>query len=229
MAFAAITGNPIRMNISMVEAIVAAFGFLTALCGLVVYYLKYKEKARECDQAIREMRFQRAALSFPDFVAEWGEASKDLINLLETTCIDRFMILRAWNGHLEPRWTTSVYQLRSGDQAPIAYIHFELDQDYVIKVRETVASGSMYMTTETMEPSEIRSVYEAEGVTASLWAHIDTFDVPGSTSKAVAYCSFATHDPAGIDAHTQTLCKIVTGRLKGLAHSFDRNSMEKVL
>lgn len=178
---------------------------------------------RKLDQAEREIRFQRAALAFPDFVSEWSEINKELEDLVTTTEIDRILLLRAWNGHLEPRWTTAVYQMRAAGQAPISYIHYELDNDYQAKVREIVQNGLVSIVTAEMSDCEIKRVYEAEGVTASLWAHLDSFTTADGSGKAIAYCSFSTHEPTLISEVTATKCRILVGRLKGLAQSFDRN------
>jgi len=209
---------------------------LVALCGLlgvsITAYIGWGrvqlEKAR-LGQAERELRFQRAALGFPEFVAEWDDINKQLVDLFMETEIDRFMILRAWNGQLEPRWTTAVYQLRETDQAPIAYVHWELDQAYQEAIRNIMAGRPMYFVVGEMTDSEISRVYRAEGVTASYWVHLDSFNTLDNTGRAEVYCSFATHDPELISENTQTKCRIIANRLKGLAMSFDRNEVMEAL
>lgn len=207
----------------MDQIVVALIGLAGVILTASVGIVKVQFERRKLDQAEHEVRFQRAALGFPEFVEEWGEIGAELIKLMEETSIDRFMVLRAWNGHLEPRWTTAVYQLRATGQAPIAYIHFELDQDYVSRVQKIVHHGPQLMVTSKLPHSEIRRVYQAEGVTASMWAHLDTFESSDGVSRALAYCSFATHSPDLINESTQTRCRVLVGRLKGLASSFDRN------
>jgi hypothetical protein len=207
----------------MDQIVIALIGLAGVIVTATVGIVKVLVERQKLDQAESEIRFQRAALGFPEFVEEWGEIGQELIKLLEETEIDRFMIFRAWNGHLEPRWTTAVYQLRSAGQAPIAYVHFELDEDYVNRVKKIAQGGPLVMVTDSLPDSEIKKVYEAEGVTASLWAHLDTFETTDRISKAVAYCSFATHAPSLISNSTMTRCRVLTGRLKGLATAFDRN------
>jgi len=207
----------------MDQIVVALIGLAGVIFTATVGIIKVQYERKRLNQAEHEIRFQRAALGFPEFVEEWGEIGQALIRLMEETTIDRFMVLRAWNGHLEPRWTTAVYQLRSAGQAPVAYIHFELDQDYVTRVQKIAYSGPQVMVTSKLPPCEIKRVYQAEGVTASMWAHLDSFESSDGISKALAYCSFATHSPDLIDDDTQTRCRILVGRLKGLAAGFDRN------
>jgi len=109
--------------------VIAALGMMTTGFASFVGWYKLSIERRKVDQAQLEMRFQRAALSFPEFVEEWTDIQQALLDLMETTSVDRFLILRAWNGHLEPRWTTAMYQMRTGVEVPVAYVHFELDRD----------------------------------------------------------------------------------------------------
>ena len=122
------------------QVIVASIGAAGAVAVAMIG--KTRLAQRQLRQAENELLFQRESLTFPEFVGEWAETHTDLIQLLEDTNVDRFMIFRAWNGILEPRWTTSVYQLRAGEQEPLAYIHFELDSDYVERLRATVGRGT---------------------------------------------------------------------------------------
>jgi len=202
--------------------LVALIGFcgvcVTAVMGTAgAYYYK-----RRGDQAELEMRFQRAALSFPDFVEEWEEIHRDMLCLMDETCIDRFLILRAWNGYLEPRWTTAMFQMRTEGHSPVAYVHFELDRDYVERLREITQGSHAYLVTNDLpHSSALRSVYDQEGVTAAFIAQLITLDGPIKGTKAQTYCSFATHSPDGIDVNTQTRCRILVSRMKGLALGFE--------
>lgn len=196
---------------------------ITAILGWVKY-LSSKKREEESEnmrlQAENEMRFQRAALEFPDFIEEWSHISDDVVNLISETEIDRFLILRAWNGHLEPRWTTAVYQIRETGQKPIAYVHFELDKDYVSRLREISIANTMFFETDHIPESVIKDVYKVEGITSALWAHLhSTATLEGG--QAHTYCSFATHE-GKISLETQTRCRILTGRLKGIAMAFEK-------
>lgn len=217
--------------VELVAGILAGFAALvSAILGWTKFFSARKEvddannaknlAEQERHQAESEMRFQRAALEFPDFIEEWSHISEDVVRLIEETCIDRFIILRAWNGHLEPRWTTAVYQIREVGQKPVSYVHFELDIDYVQRLREISITNSMMFNVDDIPDSAIKEVYRAEGVKSAIWAHLHSATTPEGASSHT-YCSFATHNEGGIDEATQTMCKIITGRLKGIALSFD--------
>lgn len=203
-------------------------GIVVALCSLaglvvtsLVAFAKIRDERHRRRQAEQEMRFQRAALGFPEFVEEWGEIVKDIISLMRETSVDRFLILRAWNGHLEPRWTTAIYQMREADQEPYTYVHFELDVDYVGRLREISLRNTMYFEVDDMPDGFLKDVYKAEGVTASMLCHLATHQPAGTDSVAHTYCSFATHSKGALDEKEITRCRVLASRMKGLAEAFD--------
>lgn len=196
---------------------------ILGLIGVVITVIwggnKIKKTTHGLKQAEGELKLQRQALDFGAFVEEWGGTYKEIEHLLDSTEIDRFMMLRAWNGKLCPRWTTAIFQVRQGDQTPVSYVHFELDKDYVQRLREISLSGLVHLRTADLAPCAIKAVYEAEGVTESVWVHIQSEKVEGSETVAHTYASFATKTGA-IEETTVTKCSILAGRIKGVAHSF---------
>lgn len=205
------------------EIIVAIIGMVSAVLvsWITLLSVKYKNSKTAFRMAERELNFQRAALDFGTFIHDWGETHKELRNLLENTDIDRFIIFRAWNGEGRARWTTSVFQMRLGAQEPIQYVHFELDDDYVTRLRKIVRDGILYFKVCEIPDSAIKYVYEAEGVLTSVWCHIISENVDNSKSATHTYCSFASHIAEELDDATITKCKIMAGRLKGVANSFN--------
>jgi hypothetical protein len=202
--------------------VIAALGMLTTGFASFVGWYKLSIERQKVDQAQLEMRFQRAALSFPEFVEEWTDIQQALLDLMENTSVDRFLILRAWNGHLEPRWTTAMYQMRTGMQVPVAYIHFELDKDYVNMLREiTHGHIAVIRTADLPSDSILREVYDLEKITSAVVAQIVTLEGPVKGTKAQTYCSFATHSTDGMSPEDIVACKVLVGRLKGLSEAFE--------
>jgi hypothetical protein len=206
------------MSAEMLTAIGSVIGiFLTA--GIAWLKLKIERAGRT--QAENEVTFQRAALRFTELVGEWAEISEMVTDAIDKTRLDRFMVLRAWNGELSPQWTTAVHQIREVGQTPMLYIHVELDTDYIDKLRSVVSSGyKRFEVNKLSDDSLAASIYKREGVTDSLWAHLASYHVPGTESRAIEYVSFATHHPDGFDEETLTACRLMVGRLKGLSMSF---------
>lgn len=202
------------------EIWVALIGLLGVLTTAFVGYLKSQRERHSRIQAESEMKFQSAALGFAEFMGEWHEISLELEGLMEDTAIDRFLILRAWNGINDPKWTTAVFQFRRGRQEVVSYVHFELDTDYVEKLRAVSSRQMVQWEVAKMEPSAIRSVYEAEGVKHAVWAHLSTDQLEGTDARAITYCSFASHAEEPLNTHDVTRCRIIVGRLKGIAQTF---------
>lgn len=202
------------------EIVIALIGFLGVIATALIGYAQARLKTYQLNQAELELKFQRTALGFSEFLPEWEQISAEIERLMVETNIDRFLIFRAWNGHLEPRWTTAIYQVRKGDQMPLAYIHFELDADYQNKLREIVGNNELLIDSRHEHDTAISSLYQTEGVTGALWCHLDSFGLPNSHSKAIIYCSYATRSPEGLDLNATTRARILTSRLKGIVHSF---------
>jgi hypothetical protein len=212
---------------AIIIAAITAVGGITAAATTGV--LRIKELSLRLEQANHEIRFQRDALDVASFIGDWDGLINELKSLMAITSIDRFLILRAWNGHLEPRWTSAIFQLRADAEQMISYIHVELDQDYVERLRRITTAGPVVFSTADVDQNAlIRGIYETEGVAEAMWAHIETLSVPGTATKAVTYCSFATAIPGGLDAAARTRANLIIGRLKGLASGFSNSLADGV-
>lgn len=207
------------MGQGLTDVVVALLGVVGVVFTAVLGYLSVRKQRLRTDNAEAELRVQSAALDFSSFIAEWTAVYDEVSALFEETCVDRFLIFRAWNGKLEPRWATSVHQMRKGGQYPISYVHVELDSDYVDRVRQTVKKGVIYFETDPDEDTLIHRVYRAEGVTASIWCHLSSDSLFDARAVALSYCSFATHDPGGIPPDVQVRCRLIASRLRGVALS----------
>lgn len=202
----------------IIASLVGAFGVIVA--SAIGYYAQRRVKHR-LTQAEREVTFQRAAIDFAQFMEEWQELTHEIERLFADTNIDRFMILRAWNGSLDPKWATAVFQMRQGVQEVISYVHYELDVDYVSRLKEISIRNNIQFNVCDLRESGIKEICENEGVTSAIWCHIDTRKI-SSDSSAITYCSFATHD-GEIDAATAFRCRLIAGRLKGVSGGFYAN------
>ena len=219
------------MEPMILVAMITAIGGVSAamVSGMLsVYNTRTARKAAEGErqkriQAEQEMEFTRTAIRFTDAVEEWSQISDMIQNVMQRTKVDRFLILRAWNGTHDPRWTTAVHQIREANQQPYQYIHVELDEDYVDRIRRVVQKGQIRFNVEGITPpSLIKEIYDNEGVTDAVWAHLGTYKhtMPHSDAVVVEYVSFATHDEAGFDATCLTEINLIIGRIRGLSHSF---------
>lgn len=180
-----------------------------------------EEEKRKAFVAEQEMRFQVHATDFSAFLSDWQGIAAEMSHLIAESPIDRILIFKAWNGSEDPKWTTAVYQMREVGQHPVQYVHFALDPDYIDKLRETVARGTLSFNVAEQRKSFIKQVYDSEGVKSSLWAYIDTKPVPGTESAAIAYMSFSSHEADAIDNDTEVKCMLLVNRIRALSSSFD--------
>lgn len=202
------------------EIIVAAIGLVGVIVTAVLGSRRFNKERSDKEQAQNEIRLQAQMLSFSAFLDDWQNTSKELLRIIRETEIDRILIFKAWNGAMSPKWTTAVYQMREEGQTPVQYQHFELDDDYVDRLRRMARHRHIWFTVSEIDDSFIKAVYDAEGVKSSAWYHIESRELPGTDSVSVSYVSFSstTHDV--LSENTLTQLMIVTGRLKGLAANF---------
>lgn len=207
------------------EIIVAALHVLAALVTGGMGLLIARERSLR-QMAVREMDFQNATMEFAELAHEWGSISTEIDALIKETNVDRVLVLRAWNGAMRPLWTTAVLRVRDNGQDPISYRHYELDADYVDRLKKITAGQPLVFKTEDIPECGIKSIYQAEGVTESFWAHIGSKELKGSDSRAITYASFSTYEPAGMSEADITRCKLLVGRLKGIYRGVTPNAID---
>lgn len=208
------------------ELLLSLLGLVAAFFAAATAYYRYRKEKLGRLVAEAELSTGRSSLDFATLLEEWSLFENELRDLLETTEIDRFIIFRAWNGYLSPKWTTSLYQQRTADQKIQSYIHFEIDQDYVNRLKEVNSHRIKKWKTNELSEGVLKEVYEAEGVKSTLWAHIYTKE-PSDKVKAMTYCSFSSHKTDTISKTTENKCKIIANMLTGMVLLAEKNNNAK--
>lgn len=206
------------MEKEVIVSIVSSIGgiIIAAVTGWFLHLSKMRELNLTKTAMENELKLQCDSLGFDGFLSEWNQIHLELAALIEKTEIDRFLLFRAWNGEMTPRWTTSLFQFRDGGQRPISYVHFELDDDYVDRLRAVVKENYTLLDTDELGDTAIGGVYRAEGVKQSLWAHIASTKQKDTNSAAICYCSFATHSDQPISTDTRFRCNLIVNRFKAI-------------
>lgn len=195
----------------------AAVTGLAAVIVAAIGFFKVRELNQENEMVRRELNFQQTEFGFEDLLHEWGSVHHELERLMEQTEIDRFLMMRAWNGEGDPQWTTAFFQMREAEQQSYSYIHFELDSDYIHRLHDLKVDGMHLIRTAELPESNIKRIYELEGVTSSAWFLIGRDKLKDSNSAAITYCSFATHSVEHpISPTTITRCRLIVSRLRSL-------------
>lgn len=206
-----------------VQGFIAAAALVGALAA--IFTKRKKDTAeKELNRAHNELSHRAEAISFERFMHEWADIQREVVQLFEETNIDRFIMLRAWNGATSPKWTTAFLQLRAGVQQPYSYINVELDDDYIDRLKRAINQQHLvFRTADIVAPSLVKQIYDAEGVKSSAWFHIANYDFDEGESRAIMYCSFATHSDEEIDSRTLTRARMIVFRLKALANEDHRS------
>lgn len=211
------------------EVIASAIGAVGVVTAAIVGWLASARKTKRANKSLKyELKLQSRIFDFSTFVHEWDSILKDVEELMEKTEIDRFLILRAWNGYNTPEYTSAVIQIRQGNQEPISYVHFQLDRDYIEKLKLIVDHGFATFVVDQMPQSFIRAVYETENIKSSLWAYLARLRID-EDHQAITYCSFSSKTADELDPATITRCRILVGRLKGAAQAFHDSMKGEVL
>ena len=183
-------------------------------------WLQLRKERSARRSAEGELNLQTLALNFGTFVHDWATVLDEIDALMNETAIDRVLFLQAWNGTEAMRYTTAHFQRRAEGQVPRNYISVAIDQDYQNRLRDIQRAGYLLFDVHTIQECLIKGIYDAEGVTSSLWTHIKDVQVGDDGRAAMLYLSFATHEENGIDAHTVTRCRLATDRVRAQVEAF---------
>lgn len=215
-------------------AAISAAGVIGA--AWFAYRAKVAEKnALDREQsARRELTVQAAGLDFAAFVSDWEGCERELSSLMDETEVDRFVMLRSYNGADVARWVSSIWQLRrytdelGRPEKPVSYTHIELDTDYQMRLRSVVASGSTVIGDVASLPDcLIRRIYAKEKVTASAWFLLEAITAEDG-SKKLTLCSFATRREGGFSEGTLSECFRVACRFRGAAAAYRLNGARRL-
>ena len=205
------------------EVATAIAGLIGTLGAAAIALWGRRQQAR-ANHAEREITLHREAFDFQRYTQEWGDTYAAILDLQASTCIDRFLLLVAFNGKHDPRWVSDILQIRDANQQPVSYRHLEIDDSYRELLAAVTRSGAHVVKTDDMPPSLLKDIYTVEGVKESLVFHVETRTSAETGAAAVTICSFATHDDGGIDDATEKKCRVMVGRLKGLSANFERKA-----
>jgi len=168
---------------------------------------------READTARKELAHTKQTFEVSEFLSNWDAFYWRLQKLMNDTGLDRFLLLRAWNGKNDPKYTTAVIQIREGAQQPVSYVHVELDDDYIRRLIKVRKEGFIYFVVNEINDGLIKSIYQSEGVKASLWVFLSEEAQEGGSVR-LTYASFATHKSEGFSNDEVTQMRLLFASLK---------------
>lgn len=118
-----------------------------------------------------------------------------VINMMEKSNVDRFLIFLAINGKVDLKHVTCIFQKFRDDKRTIdavsVYKGLEVDNDYLEKLKRLELYGELIVETNAEAPSLIKSIYESEGINWSRWKFIGRVNID-EKNDLISYCSAAT-------------------------------------
>lgn len=145
-----------------------------ALLGVIFTAMWGTHASRKLKQAEHQMAASGDVLPFGNFFTEVFDMDRGILSVLDNTNIDSFSLFIATNGVMEPRWTTNVYQRRQG-YAPMEVVHYRLDEDAVIRIRQARKEGCIRMRTADLPPCQLKKICELSGITESVWYYVGSY------------------------------------------------------
>lgn len=144
----------LQMVVSLLKDILAA----GALPTLIIQHLLSRRKARKAVEQVEvDLRFT---------LDEFAEIYERVNELISTTKVDRFLILKAENGSTSPDDTTVLHALPPSKTLIFASeVNFRIDSYYRDMLAETEKSDIFHMQTSKMpEGSRLRKMFDNDGV-----------------------------------------------------------------
>jgi len=203
--------------IEIIVALIGLAGVIVTTLTTLFYRLTTKNR-----QYKRELRFRADVLSLKIEFYDWNTIQEELRHLMNDTPIDRFMILNAFNGLDDPRWTTAIYQIIEGEHKVVSYVHVELDEDYVERLKRVKGGSNVEISVEDLPESLLKSVYKSENVKHALWFPIRERKLEDSESVGISYCTFASHTDEPISDEIKLHCKRISDSLRGAIYQAER-------
>lgn len=205
------------MPVELMTSVVALAGIVITTFGAVTVARMKKRQAvieKENRQYKTEIRYRSDVLSLKMEAADWNRLQNAVQRLLERTPIDRFLILNAYNGENDPKWTTTIHKIVSGQFRVVDYFNFEIDGHYVDVLHKVRSGEEVLLDAAHLGDSILKRVYQSEGVKQSLWFMIREKRMSDSKTVSISYCSFSTHGDEKIDADTILDCRRIVGMLR---------------
>jgi hypothetical protein len=213
------SSTPFKVVLSLVLAVITASGGW--LAAYYNYQAQLSHQRAEIEVAALEMGKVQKNLSFGEYLADWDETELMIADLIDSTNISRFLLMKAWNGSVDPKWSTATFQIRESNQKVFNYVHVDLDADYVNRLREIMINEYAVLYTDNLPNSLIKSIYMNENVGSALWAMIGQREEPGG-HVVHTYVSFATQNGDILDENTITQARLVVSRIKANAAEYRR-------
>jgi hypothetical protein len=219
--------NNMRDMMEGSEIVQIVLGLFTLVGTLGGGYLAYKSGIKKKTAVVEktpiaelEVKYNDSGKNFLGYLSAWNDIERCIADLLSTSSLDRFIMLRGWNGVRDPEFTTAVYQYKSESDKYQAFQSLPLDDDYRAKLRHTYKNPLVFVTAEQQEGCLIRRIYELEGIKSTVWYFISSDAIQGIPERATMYCSFGSTGEEVLDAATLLRSELLVAKIKEVMGKF---------
>ena len=201
---------------AIMASILAMYGhYLKSKKKLDKLHDEIKEKDQKHEDLKEEFDLQREALTYSLFPPGSQEVISDLSALFEDTQLDRFLLLKGWNGYQDMKFTNSVFQYRLGRQEVISYEAWKTDDHYNMFLKTAEKDGKCVLVVDQMPHCRLKDAYRMEGVKHSVIFFISrTPNRENPHRYLISYCSFATHEDSPIEHDVLYRCEMILGKIR---------------
>jgi len=220
------------MDVTLVEVITGGIVTVVTSLGTAIISRKYyraevlvvKGEIEGIEEEVvvlkNELSFRDEALSFP--LEPWQfmqlEMLLDRVMQKGSGEIDRFFVLKAFNGVDEPKWTTAILSIVDGKYVKYDYVRFPLDDHYKDLLKRIRAGENVLLDVDQMVRSALKTVYQSEEIVSSLISHVIDILLSDQRTVSITYASFASHNYV-LSETVQMQCTLIANTLTDWAIS----------
>lgn len=199
---------------------IAVAAITTGLPLLAVIYKQHKSNqglSQKLDDVSQGLRIE---------LAHFNQMKETVDALFQATKASRFLILIASNGVKDLRFTTVIYEQHQNSSqvnlsvgASSKYVRFEFDVVYREMLKTIENLGGTYYNVAEMQPGDLKSIYESEGVkNSSVW-FLRRIPINDKNHR-VLYSSIATHEEKEFTDMEKIQIKAAVDKIRLLTYDF---------
>lgn len=192
---------------------------ITAITSILVALITNLHNLRKANKRL-EMQVKDRSMGLVVDLKTLNKLKYLVDEIFRRTKADRFLILAATNGKEDMRITSAIYeQHKKTDKIMLSigavsrYVEFEFDSKYRKLLKDAENVGPRVLDVDNLEPCDIKSIYQNEGVKHSIWHFLSRKPIDENNQR-VFYTSVATHYPEPFTPQEQVTIKSYVGHIK---------------
>jgi hypothetical protein len=198
---------------------------ITALCGVWVAYLQFRNKALGTINKKLEKEKKDLSNGIMVDLTSFNDIQNSVNLLFQKSSVDRFLILTAMNGKEDLRVCTAIYEQVSvnGETksflslgATGRYINFVFDDHYKQMLKSIERYGKKEICkVENMPNCDLKRIYDAEKVSEAYVYFLKRAKIDEDNDR-IFYCSYGTHVIGGFKGDDELNIQLYNDQIKSI-------------